>query len=60
MENPFKKILRDEKLSLIVKSKVMQDVERLKLVIDFADLFAVKHPSVLNDILKTTRNKIKN
>jgi len=59
MENPFKTILQDDKLSLAVKSKVMQDVEILKLALDFADLWAIKHPSVLNDILKTTRNKNK-
>ncbi|WP_299884178.1 hypothetical protein [uncultured Lacinutrix sp.] len=59
MENPFKKILQSEKISIDVKSKVMGDVERLKLVIDIADLFMIKHPSTLNDILKTAKGKNK-
>ena len=59
MENPFKKILKSEKISMDVKSKVLGDVERLKLVIELADLFMIKHPSTLNDILKTAKNKNK-
>ncbi len=57
MENPFKNILHDEKLPEIIKDRVMDDVALVKLSLDFADLFAVKYPSSLEDILKITGKK---
>ncbi len=59
MENPFKAILSNEKLPVFLKDKVMEDVELLKLSFELAELFAVKYPESVNDILKTTRNNRK-
>jgi len=55
MENPFKKIINDEKLPEVIKQKVMDDVALIKLSFDLADLFAIKYPSSLNEILNITK-----
>ena len=60
MENPFRKILQDEKLPEIIKDRVMDDVALVKLSLDLADLLAVKYPNSLEDILKITRRNKKN
>lgn len=65
MDNPFKKILRNEKLPKVIKSKVLKDIGMIKLSIDMADLFVLKYPSVVTDLLSVTmleknnKNKIK-
>ncbi|WBX73380.1 hypothetical protein PG913_11095 [Tenacibaculum pacificus] len=65
MENPFKKILHNEELPEVLKEKVLKDVAMIKLSIDMADLFVVKYPSTIADLLrggvskKESKDKIK-
>ncbi len=51
MDNPFKKILHNEELPEVLKEKVLNDVAMIKLSIDVADLFVVKYPNVVADLL---------
>ncbi|CAM1369353.1 hypothetical protein [Tenacibaculum soleae] len=51
MENPFKKILHNEELPEALKGKVLGDVAMIKLSIDMADLFVVKYPNTIADLL---------
>lgn len=51
MENPFKKILHNEEVPQILKEKVLNDVAMIKLSIDMADLFVVKYPNTIGDLL---------
>ena len=61
MENPFKKILHHEEVPKILKEKVLNDVAMIKLTIDVADLFVVKYPKTIEDVLdgisSTTKKK---
>lgn len=57
MENPFKKVIHNEKLPEAIRGKVMTDIDIIKLTLDVTDLFTIKYPDTLNDIL---RNKNKN
>ncbi|WP_369048544.1 hypothetical protein [Tenacibaculum sp. UWU-22] len=52
MENPFKKILSNEEVPKVLKERVLNDVAKVKLMIDMADLFVVNYPSILADLLK--------
>ncbi|CAM1367738.1 conserved hypothetical protein [Tenacibaculum sediminilitoris] len=62
MDNPFKKILHNEELPEVLKEKVLNDVAMIKLSIDMADLFVVKYPSTIIDLLGAgdTQKKDKN
>lgn len=51
MDNPFKKILHNEELPQVLKKKVLDDVAMIKLTIDMADLFVVKYPNTIGDLL---------
>ncbi|CAM1363767.1 hypothetical protein [Tenacibaculum xiamenense] len=51
MDNPFKKILHDEELPEVLREKVLNDVAMIKLSIDVADLFVVKYPNAIADLL---------
>ncbi|CAL2088048.1 conserved hypothetical protein [Tenacibaculum sp. 190524A05c] len=51
MDNPFKKILTNQELPEVLKKKVLNDVAMIKLSIDMADLFVVKYPSAIGDLL---------
>ncbi|MFD2568643.1 hypothetical protein [Pseudotenacibaculum haliotis] len=51
MENPFKKILNHEEVPKLLRDKVMNDVAMIKLTIDVADLFVVKYPKTIEDIV---------
>lgn len=51
MDNPFKKILHNEELPQVLKKKVLDDVAVIKLSIDIADLFVVKYPNAIGDLL---------
>ena len=51
MDNPFKKILTNQELPEVLKEKVLNDVAMIKLSIDMADLFVVKYPSAVGDLL---------
>lgn len=59
MENPFKKILHDEELPKVLKEKVMNDISFIKLSLDIADLFAVKHPQAIEDLIRIKEEKKK-
>ncbi|WGH75326.1 hypothetical protein P8625_14815 [Tenacibaculum tangerinum] len=51
MDNPFKKILHNEELPKVLKEKVLDDVAMIKLSLDMADLFVVKYPTAIVDLL---------
>jgi hypothetical protein len=59
MENPFQKIITDQKLPVALKEKVLNDVAAIKLILDIADLTFVKYPSSLEDLYKTANRKKK-
>ena len=63
MDNPFKKILHHEEVPKILKDKVLSDVAKVKLTIDIADLFVVKYPNTIGDLLSgggTSKKEDKN
>jgi len=51
MSNPFKKILHHYEVPEVLKEKVLNDINMIKLTIDVADLFLVKYPSTIGSIL---------
>lgn len=55
MNNPFKKILTNEKVPEILRDKVINDVALIKLTLDVTDLFAIKYPGTFKDFF-TDRN----
>ena len=57
MPNPFKKILQNEKLSKSMKEKVMEDIHLMKLTIDMSDLFLIKYPDTVNEMINIKNNK---
>ena len=62
MDNPFKKILHNEELPQVLKKKVLDDVSMIKLSLEVADLFVIKYPNVVGDLLMgggTTEEKPK-
>ncbi|WP_417800275.1 hypothetical protein [Tenacibaculum sp.] len=59
MDNPFKKILHNEELPEVLKDKVLNDVAMIKLSIDMADLFVVKYPNTIIDLIGGTEPKKK-
>ena len=44
MENPFKKVINSEKLPDIIRDKVMDDINVVKLALDVTDLLTIKYP----------------
>lgn len=56
MENPFKQILLQEELPKMLKKKVMDDISFINLTLDMADLFTVKGPETLKDLLGLKKN----
>jgi hypothetical protein len=52
VENPFKQLLYNEALPELIKGKVMEDVNLIKLGLDLADLFVVKNPQTIKESLK--------
>ena len=57
MNNPFKKILNHYEVPGVLKQKVLNDVNIIKLTIDIADLFLVKYPNTVGDILGANNKK---
>lgn len=55
MKNPFKKVIYSEKLPEIIKNKVMDDIDIIKLTLDFTDLFTIKYPDTINDFIKNNK-----
>ncbi|WP_104735947.1 hypothetical protein [Hanstruepera ponticola] len=59
MENPFKKVINSEKLPDIIKEKVMDDINVVKLALDVTDLLTIKYPEAINDIFNLSRKNKK-
>lgn len=59
MENPFKKIISNEKLPSLIRERVLSDVASIKLVLDIADLTMIKYPSSIEEIFKITKKNIR-
>lgn len=57
MSNPFKKILHHYEVPEVLKQKVLNDINMIKLTIDVADLFLVKYPNTVGDILGANNKK---
>ena len=51
MENPFKKILHHNEVPEVLKKKVLNDIGMIKLTLDITDLFVVKYPNTIADLL---------
>lgn len=60
MSNPFKKIVFHQEVPSILKQKILNDIDLLKLVMDMTDLFLIKYPNTLHGILNTNQNRKKN
>lgn len=60
MENPFKNLLQDQELPEVLKDKVLNDIGMIKLTLDVADLFVVKYPTTIGDLLNGGGKKKKN
>jgi hypothetical protein len=59
MSNPFKEILQHQEVPEVLKQKVLNDINIIKLTMDIADLFLVKYPFTIGNILggNTTKKK---
>lgn len=57
MENPFKKILDYKEVPEVLKNKVLNDVDMIKLTLDIADLFVVKYPNTIGDLFTGGKTK---
>lgn len=51
MANPFKELLSQEEVPSMLKQRVLNDVSMIKLSMDMADLFMVKYPNAVGDLL---------
>lgn len=51
MENPFKKILQDEKLPDYIKNRVIDNLNFIKLSLDVSELYTVKVPQTLGSLI---------
>jgi len=51
MENPFKKILQDEKLPDYLKDRVIDNLNFIKLSLDVSELYAVQVPKVVESFI---------
>ncbi|MBW3520272.1 hypothetical protein [Flavobacterium sp. NKUCC04_CG] len=52
MENPFKKILYDEKLPEVIRDRVTDNIALIKLSLEVAELFTIKLPNVMATLIK--------
>jgi hypothetical protein len=59
MSNPFKEILEHYEVPEVLKQKVLNDINLIKLTIDVADLFLVKYPKTIGDVLGGNSSKKK-
>lgn len=57
MKNPFKEIISHEVLPVYIKGRVMDDIDLIKLSLEFADLLTIKYPDAINDILNKGKEK---
>lgn len=51
MDNPFKKILQDEKLPDYLKDRVIDNLNFIKLSLDVSELYTVKVPQTLGSLI---------
>ncbi|WP_010251674.1 hypothetical protein [Myroides injenensis] len=60
MENPFKKILQDEKLPDYLKDRVIDNLNFIKLSLDVSELYTVKVPQALESFIGEVDKKKEN
>ncbi|RCS28257.1 hypothetical protein DUT90_01360 [Polaribacter sp. WD7] len=56
MDNPFKRIIHHQSVPEVLKKKVLSDIGMIKLTLDIADLFLVKYPNTVGDLLSSNNN----
>ena len=59
MSNPFKEILQHQEVPEVLKQKVLNDINIIKLTMDIADLFLVKYPVTIGDFFGSNTTKKK-
>ena len=59
MSNPFKKIIHHYEVPEVLKQKVLNDINIIKLTLDVADLFLVKYPNTIGNLLVGDKNNKK-
>lgn len=57
MGNPFKKIFEEKELPDIIKEKVINDINLIRLSLDLSELFFVSIPEVAMDFLDQDASK---
>lgn len=60
MENPFKKIITNEKLPDKIRARVLDDINMIKLALDLTDLLVVKYPDTIGNVIKNKNNNNNN
>jgi hypothetical protein len=53
MDNPFKNLINNYEVPEVLKQKVLNDINLIKLSLDMADLFMVKYPNTIGDLLNS-------
>jgi len=59
MENPFKRNINSDKLPDIIKNKVLDDINVIKLALDVTDLLAIKYPEAIDDFFNLSKKNKK-
>lgn len=60
MNNPFKRIIHHHNVPEVLKKKVLSDIGMIKLTLDIADLFLVKYPNTIGDLLNSNNKNSNN
>ncbi|MEC4115656.1 hypothetical protein [Myroides phaeus] len=60
MDNPFKKILQDEKLPDYLKDRVIDNLNFIKLSLDMSELYTVKIPQTIQSLMGEKDTKREN
>lgn len=59
MKNPFKEIIQEKELPTIIKDKVINDINLIKLSLELSELFFVSMPDIALDFFITEKkNKL--
>lgn len=58
MSNPFKDILQHQEVPDVLRQKVLNDVGMIKLTLDITDLFVVKYPNTVVDLISGGGKKL--
>ena len=56
MNNPFKRIIHHHGVPDVLRKKVLSDIGMIKFTLDIADLFLVKYPNTIGDLLSNNNN----